>query len=167
MTLHLKPIVAAYRARRDAWERDFPVPLGEDRSYRPGDLRAATGEDGTRRVVILVAPITIRGEAAWQVRLVHTYPEMATEDDRVYGAQVAAWWPIVVNRSRFVMWEREIDDERVGWLDPAAEGRPGVHPRGFLLTGPLDARWGFRQGEIDTTLRLQQSAVRAALEQSE
>lgn len=157
------PTVAAaahtYRTRHHTWHATLPAPLGTDPTLQPGDIRTGHAPDGLHRHTLLLRPITLHGHDAWQVRLTHPYPEMATDTDRIHPPWQATPHPLVTTPLRFVLLTHQIGTERHGWLAPHATGIPGPP-----LTRPLDARWAFRQHETRDATRLQQPAVRCALD---
>lgn len=154
----IRDAVVADRARHRAWLMSLPVPCGEDRTLRPGDVRVCEVA-GLRRHVVLLRPTLLHGRDVWQVRLAHSLVEMATENDRVYSRWRVAPYPLVVSSLRFVVVADEVGTERLGWVPPDAAGTPGAR-----LTGPLDARWAFRQREGRDAARLQERAAQCALD---
>lgn len=113
-----------------------------DYDMRPGDLRRCTGGEAESRLVLVQSV----HKHHVVVCLLHSEPEWATEADLVLAPSPVTPWPVVVQTdlvSCAVLEQVEVLVARLpdGWQHQAAAGP--------ALVGPLDARWAFKEREID------------------
>lgn len=114
-----------------------------DRDVRPGDVRRCTGVEAESRLVLVRSV----HEQHVVVCLVHSEPEWATEADLVLAPSPVTPWPVVVQTdlvSCALPDQVEVLVARLpdGWQHQAVAGP--------ALAGPLDARWRFKEGELDS-----------------
>ena len=158
---HLTTALTARAARRTAWQHALPVPIGHDPLLRPGDLRTVTGPNDLTRQALLMRSVSKHGVALWQVRLVHSYPEFATDSDLVVPGWQIAPYPVVVHSAwPFCVLASQIVPARNGYAFPATltDATPGTK------VGPLDARCAFVQTEFEDVQALQAEALPHLLE---
>jgi len=118
-------------------------------SIRPGDIRAATSGHLRRLVCVLRDPhVNADGEQSVVVALIHPYVEYATGADRIVDSSVSGLpYVLVVERDLVgVVFPDQLDPSPLAHL---AHGTLRIAPRGPDLLGPFDARWQFKQRELE------------------
>ena len=144
---------------------DGPVCAGDVRRVESG---------GEQRLVLVLKVQQDRNNA--QITLIHPYDEYATSADVVVDSSISGeLYPIVVQAGmRGVVWLNDLEpiitsvpSEVVAiCLSPAKLVPTGAGlSSGPPLTGPLDARWDFKNSECESLSRLCADCTSSALEE--
>lgn len=178
-------LVAALAERRDE-----PEPLAHldtsTRGVARGDLRiveALPHRPADRQVVLVLRADSSRGFA--DVLLVHSAPELATDRDAIFVADIASTpYDIVVQTDlRAAVWTWQLgprvgrlDEQSLDALNLLAQGTAALEPSsmaaaedagvycGTRLAGPLDGRWSFKKSEGAALRRLASDCTEALLD---
>lgn len=120
-----------------------------DRDIRPGDIRRCIPvrrhpvDNADARLVYVQAV----HDKHVVVALVHSMPEWATSNDLVLSPSTVTGWPLVVQRD---MVGCAYPDQIATLIARMPEGWEADAVPGLHLSGPLEARWRFKEGELDS-----------------